>query len=56
MCLSVTVEIAQGTLVSCDTIVDRAEHSVADVLGRLAALAEAFERVYYQIVQAVMPR
>jgi hypothetical protein len=38
-----------------DAIVNHGEPSVADVLGRLAAIAEAFERVYYQIVQAVMP-
>jgi hypothetical protein len=38
-----------------DVIVDRAEHTVVDVLGRLAAIAEAFAHVYYQIVQAVMP-
>jgi lysophospholipase L1-like esterase len=29
-------------------------YSVADVLERLAAIAEAFERTYYQMVQAVM--
>jgi len=39
-----------------DVIVDYAEPSVADVQGRLAAIAEAFEREYHQIVQAVMPR
>ena len=38
-----------------DVIVDRAEHSVADVLGRLAAIAEAFERAYHPIVQPAMP-
>jgi lysophospholipase L1-like esterase len=31
-----------------------AAYSVADVLGRLASIAEAFERTYYQMVQAVM--
>jgi hypothetical protein len=40
--------------VSCETIVNRAEPSVADVLGRLAAIAEACERTYPQRVQAVM--
>jgi hypothetical protein len=42
-----TEEIAEGPLVACNTIVDHAESSLADVLGRLAAIAEAFERVYY---------
>jgi lysophospholipase L1-like esterase len=28
--------------------------SVADVLGRLSAIAETFERMYHQMVQAVM--
>jgi hypothetical protein len=39
-----------------DVIVDRAEHSVANVLGRLAAIAEAFERPYHPIVRAFMLR
>jgi hypothetical protein len=47
ICLSMTEEIAEGPLVACNTIVDHAESSLADVLGRLAAIAEAFERVYY---------
>jgi lysophospholipase L1-like esterase len=34
--------------------VSRAAHSVADVLGRLAAIAEAFERMYHRMVRAVM--
>jgi hypothetical protein len=55
MCLSVTAEIAKGPLASCETIVDRAEPSVAGVLGRLATIAEAFARAYHQRVQAVMP-
>jgi hypothetical protein len=38
-----------------DEIVDRTEDSVADVLGRLAPIAEAFERAYHQMVHAVMP-
>ena len=33
-----------------------AAHSVADVLGRLAAIAKAFERACRQMVQAVMQR
>jgi hypothetical protein len=32
----------------------QAAHSVADVLGRLAAIAEDFERSYQQLVQTVM--
>jgi hypothetical protein len=56
LCLSVTAELATESLVSYGTIVDRAEPSVADVLGRLAALAEACEHTYHQIVQAVRPR
>jgi hypothetical protein len=55
MCLSLTAEIAKGPFGSCETIVDRAEPSVADVLGRLAAVVEAWERPYPQRVRVVMP-
>jgi hypothetical protein len=53
--LSMTAEIAKGPFVSCETIVDHAEPSVADVLGRLAAVVEAWERPYPERVQVVMP-
>jgi hypothetical protein len=56
VCLRVAAENVKGTLVSSATIGDRAEPSVANVLGRLAASAEAFARAYPQRVPAVIPR
>ena len=42
-------------LLSGDTIVYRAEPSVARCPGKIGAIPKAFECAYHQRVQAVMP-
>jgi len=47
-------ELKGHVLLLGDAIVNHGEPSVADVLGILAAIPEAFEHAYHQIVQAVI--